>query len=108
VEFTNQQEVLVFERYSILLRQAVMAARAEAGKLGSDVIDSEHLLMGIFCVHPDIRSTSHNRIRQWISHFRVHAASWLRPGETLVGHGALPIPDEHRFGRRSVPTHLYE
>ncbi|MGA7317019.1 MAG: Clp protease N-terminal domain-containing protein [Silvibacterium sp.] len=44
----------MFERYSILLRQAVMAARAEAGKLGSDVIDSEHLLMGIVCVHPDL------------------------------------------------------
>jgi hypothetical protein len=54
VEFRNQQEVLVLERYSILSRQAVMAARAEAGKLGSDAIDSEHLLMGIVCVHPNL------------------------------------------------------
>lgn len=51
VEFTNQQEVLVFERYSTLSRQAEMAARVEAGKLGSDSIDSELLLMGIVCVH---------------------------------------------------------
>jgi ATP-dependent Clp protease ATP-binding subunit ClpC len=54
VEFRNQQEVLVFERYSILFRQAVMVARVEAGKLGSESIDSEHLLMGIVCVHPDL------------------------------------------------------
>lgn len=44
----------MFERYSILSRQAVMVARIEAGKLGSDSIDSEHLLMGIICVHPDL------------------------------------------------------
>ena len=31
-----------------------MAARVEAGQLGSDSLDSEHLLMGIVCVHPDL------------------------------------------------------
>lgn len=44
----------MFEHYSILSRQAVMVARVEAGKVGSDSIDSEHLLMGIVCVHPDL------------------------------------------------------
>jgi ATP-dependent Clp protease ATP-binding subunit ClpA len=44
----------VFEGYSLLSLQAIMAARVEAGKLGSDLIDSEHLLMGIVCVHPDL------------------------------------------------------
>ena len=44
----------MFERYSILARQAVMVARIEAGQVGADQIDSEHLLIGVLSVHPEL------------------------------------------------------
>jgi ATP-dependent Clp protease ATP-binding subunit ClpA len=44
----------VFERYSILARQAIFLARGEAGQAGATSIDTEHLLMGILTVHPEL------------------------------------------------------
>jgi len=43
----------VFERYSVLARQAVFLARKEAGETGATSIDTEHLLTGILTVHPE-------------------------------------------------------
>jgi ATP-dependent Clp protease ATP-binding subunit ClpA len=44
----------MFERYSILAQQAVMIARKEAGDAGINSVDTEHLLIGTFCVHPEL------------------------------------------------------
>jgi ATP-dependent Clp protease ATP-binding subunit ClpA len=44
----------VFERYSVLARQAVFLARKEAGETGATSIDTEHLLIGILTVHPEL------------------------------------------------------
>jgi len=44
----------MFERYSILARQAAMVARIEAGQVGADQMDSEHLLIGVLSVHPEL------------------------------------------------------
>ncbi len=44
----------MLERYSILARQAVMIARKEAGKAGINSIDTEHLLIGTCCLHPEL------------------------------------------------------
>jgi len=44
----------VFERYSVLARQAVFVARKEAGETGATSIDTEHLLIGILTVHPEL------------------------------------------------------
>src|SRR5229473_4294482 len=45
-------ERTVFERYSIASRQVIFVARAEAGRVGSSFIDTEHLLLGILRVAP--------------------------------------------------------
>ncbi len=44
----------MFERYSMLSRQVVFAARKEAGRSGIPFICSEHLLIGIVRVHPEL------------------------------------------------------
>jgi ATP-dependent Clp protease ATP-binding subunit ClpA len=44
----------MFERCSILARQAVFFARGEAGQTGAASIDTEHLLIGILAVHPEL------------------------------------------------------
>ena len=41
-------------RYSVLARQAVFVARKEAGETGATSIDTEHLLIGILTVHPEL------------------------------------------------------
>ena len=44
----------MFERYSELARQAIFLARKEAGETGAATIDSEHLLIGVLAVHPEL------------------------------------------------------
>ena len=44
----------MFERYSILARQAVIIARMEAGRAGVGSLDTEHMLLGIVCVNPEV------------------------------------------------------
>jgi len=92
LEFTNLQEVLVFERYSILLRQAVMAARAEAGKLGSDVIDSEHLLMGIVCVHPDLFTSLGIEVE--LDSLREKCREFRPPSSPIPNSRDLPLSED--------------
>jgi ATP-dependent Clp protease ATP-binding subunit ClpA len=44
----------VFDRYSVLARQAIFIARKEAGQTGATSIDAEHLLIGVLTVHPEL------------------------------------------------------
>jgi ATP-dependent Clp protease ATP-binding subunit ClpA len=44
----------VFDRYSVLARQAIFLARKEAGQTAATSIDTEHLLIGILTVHPEL------------------------------------------------------
>lgn len=44
----------MFDRYSVLARQAVFVARKKAGETGATSIDTEHLLIGILTVHPEL------------------------------------------------------
>jgi ATP-dependent Clp protease ATP-binding subunit ClpA len=44
----------VFDRYSVLARQAIFVARKEAAQTGATSIDSEHLLVGVLTVHPEL------------------------------------------------------
>ena len=44
----------MFERYSVLARQAVFLARKGAGETGATSIDTEHLLIGILTVYPEL------------------------------------------------------
>ena len=92
VEFRNQQEVLVFERYSILSRQAVMAARVEAGKLGSDLIDSEHLLMGIVCVQPDLLTSLGIDVE--LDSLREQYGEFRPPSSPIPNSRDLPVSED--------------
>jgi ATP-dependent Clp protease ATP-binding subunit ClpA len=92
VEFRNQQEVLVFERYSILSRQAVMAARVEAGKLGSDAIDSEHLLMGVVCVHPDLFTSLGIEVE--LDSLREKCREFRPPSSPIPNSRDLPLSED--------------
>ena len=44
----------MFERYSELTRQAIFFARMEAGETGAESIDTEHVLIGILAVDPEL------------------------------------------------------
>ena len=48
------KELDLFERFSTASRKAVFCARWEAGFVGSEIIDSEHLLLGLLRVDPTI------------------------------------------------------
>jgi len=44
----------MFERYSEVARGAIFFARMEAGEAGATSVDTEHLLMGILAVDPEL------------------------------------------------------
>lgn len=44
----------MFDRYSVLARQAIFVARKEAGQTGATSIDTVHLLVGVLTVHPEL------------------------------------------------------
>ena len=84
----------MFERYSILSRQAIMVARVEAGKLGSDSIDSEHLLMGIVCVHPDLLKSLGMEVG--FDSLREHCREFRSPSSPIPNSRDLPVSEDGR------------
>jgi ATP-dependent Clp protease ATP-binding subunit ClpA len=73
----------VFDRYSILSRQAVFVARKEAGQSGAQSICSEHLLIGIVSVDPGL-----------ITQFGIEMEpDQIRTGSCQWHAGSEPIPD---------------
>jgi ATP-dependent Clp protease ATP-binding subunit ClpA len=78
----------VLERFSTS-RRAVFCARWEAGFVGSEIIDSEHLLLGLLRVDP----ATFQFIAQPITLISVRkaAARWHVPGEKLPTSMDLPI-----------------
>ena len=79
----------MFERFSIASRRVVFVARWEAGFVGSEVIDSEHLLLGLLRVDP----ITLQFIAQPITLVSVREAAirWRVPGEKLPTSVDLPI-----------------
>ena len=79
----------MFERFSTAGRRAVFFARGEAGFVGSEVIDSEHLLLGLLHVDP----ITLQFIAQPITLISVREAAirWRVPGEKLPTSVDLPI-----------------
>jgi ATP-dependent Clp protease ATP-binding subunit ClpA len=82
----------MFERYSILARQAVMVARKEAGTAGINTIDTEHLLIGIFCVHPELLEQTGIDLQPGL--IRSRSERWHTPSGLIPDSADLPIaPD---------------
>jgi ATP-dependent Clp protease ATP-binding subunit ClpA len=82
----------MFERFSTASRRAVFCARLEAGFVGSQIIDSEHLLLGLLRVDP----TTLQFIAQpvTLTSVREAAARWHVPGEKLPTSVDLPITED--------------
>jgi ATP-dependent Clp protease ATP-binding subunit ClpC len=79
----------VFERFSIASRRAVFCAHWEAGFVGSEIIDSEHLLLGLLRVDP----ATFEFIAQPVTLISVREAAvcWHVHGERLPTSVDLPI-----------------
>jgi hypothetical protein len=82
----------VFERYSILSRQAVFVARKEAGQSGAPSICSEHLLIGLVSVHPKLIEQLGIELEP--DQIRTGYAQWHAPSEPLLHSQDLPVADE--------------
>lgn len=82
----------MFERYSILSRQAIMVARVEAGKLGSDAIDSEHLLIGIACVHPGLLASIGATVE--LESLRKYCRETRPPSSPIPNSRDLPVSED--------------
>lgn len=82
----------MFERFSIASRRAIFCARLEAGLVGSKIIDSEHLLLGLLRVDP----TTLQFIAQPVTFISVREAAvrWHVPEEKLPTSVDLPISED--------------
>jgi ATP-dependent Clp protease ATP-binding subunit ClpA len=69
-----------------------MAARVEAGQLGSDLIDSEHLLMGIACVHPDLFTSLGIEVE--LDSFREQSSEFRPPSSPIPTSRDLPVSED--------------
>lgn len=84
----------MFERFSMLLRQAVFVARLEAGKVGGESICSEHMLIGILSVHPELKSQLGIRIEP--EQIRNSSARWHPRADSIPGVVELPMAEQLR------------
>ena len=82
----------VFERYSILSRQAVFVARKEAGQSGAPSICSEHLLTGLVSVHPELIKQLGIELEP--DQIRTGSEQWHAPSEPIPDEQDLPVADE--------------
>jgi len=79
----------MFEQFSILARQAVMIARKEAGRVGAGSIDTEHLLIGILCVHPELDQQLGIEIQ--VGSIRKRSERWHLPSTPIPNSRDLPV-----------------
>jgi ATP-dependent Clp protease ATP-binding subunit ClpC len=79
----------VLERFSTACRRVVFCARWEAGFVGSEIIDSEHLLLGLLRVDPTTLQSIAQPVT--LTSVREAAVRWHVPGERLPTSVDLPI-----------------
>jgi ATP-dependent Clp protease ATP-binding subunit ClpA len=79
----------MFERYSKTCLQVIMIARLEAGRVGSDAIDTEHLLMGI--VHAESVLLGHIAPAISLDSVRERASHWHTPKAGIPKSQDLPL-----------------
>jgi ATP-dependent Clp protease ATP-binding subunit ClpC len=79
----------VFERFSTASKRAVFCARWEAGFVGSETIDSQHLLLGLLRVDPATLEFIAQPVT--LISIREAAVRWHVPGERLPTSVDLPI-----------------
>jgi ATP-dependent Clp protease ATP-binding subunit ClpA len=106
--FAGHEVCSVFERYSILSRQAVLVARKEAGQSGAPSICSEHLLIGIVTVHPEL--IKQLGIDMEPEQIRTCSERWHASSKPLPDSQDLSVSDELGavFGRAASNADLYQ
>ena len=72
----------MFERFSTASRRAVFCGRWEAGFVGSEIMDSEHLLLGLVHVDPALLQFIAQPLT--LNSIREAAVRWLVPRENLA------------------------
>jgi ATP-dependent Clp protease ATP-binding subunit ClpA len=78
-----------------------MVARFEAGQVGADQIDSEHLLIGALSVHPELPELLKTSIE--LSQLREQCDQWHTPSSPIPSSQDLPVtPDLDRVFARGA------
>jgi ATP-dependent Clp protease ATP-binding subunit ClpC len=90
----------MFEKYNEKARRALFFARYEASKLGSKVIESEHLLLGILREGEDIIKEIFSRLNVKPEEVRREIRGTASSSER-ISTASCPSP---RSQRRSLPT----
>lgn len=82
----------MLERYSEWSRLAIMIARVEAGGVGSPLLDTEHMLIGIVRVDPDLFQACQAVLTKQA--IRARARHWHTPSAAIPTSQDLPISDD--------------
>jgi len=88
------EDQALFEQYTNTCRQVIMVARMEAGRLGSDAIDTEHLLMGVVRAESDL--FGHMVVSLSVESVRQAAAQWRDPAAAKPTSIDMPLTNECR------------
>jgi ATP-dependent Clp protease ATP-binding subunit ClpC len=85
----------VFDRFSMASRKAVFGARLEASLVGSKVIDTQHLLVGLIRVDPATLQLIAQRIT--LNSVREAARRWDTPGDKVPTSVDMPLSDDLKW-----------
>jgi ATP-dependent Clp protease ATP-binding subunit ClpC len=75
--------------------QVIFSARVEAGNLGSPLIDTEHILLGLLRVDPSTLQLTAQPLS--LESVREYATRWHLPAESLPSSMDLPISDDAKL-----------
>jgi ATP-dependent Clp protease ATP-binding subunit ClpA len=82
----------VFDNYSRAAKMAIMFARAEAGRVGAESIDTEHLLLGAMRTDPvTINSIAPHMTLNVV---RERATAWHEPAASMPNSVDMPLSDD--------------
>ena len=82
----------MFENYSRAAKIAIMFARVEAGRVGAESIDTEHLLLGAMRTDPVTISAIAPHMA--VDVVRERATAWHAPVEGLLNSVDMPLSDD--------------
>ncbi len=92
----------MFDRWSHAARQVIFAARFEAGRAGAETIDTEHLLLGLFRLTPElIRDVGAGMT---IETARADSCRWHTPSPPVPTAEDMPVSGDVRLVFGGVET----